>query len=204
MKNKNNWMVCFLVCLVILVACAVFYNWSILDMKDQLNASEALNQRTHDELKSTQEELASVAQNLELETVKTGILTTELDIATKELDVANETILDLKSIEYELVYMGEFKLTHYCCEKRNHICGTGNGVTATGTQVTAGRTVAVDPKTIPYGSQVYVEGYGWRTAEDCGSAVKNKQIDIAVETHSDALSMGVTSGGVWLLVKKGS
>jgi len=34
--------------------------------------------------------------------------------------------------------------------------------------------------------------------------VKNKQIDIAVETHSDALSMGVTSGGVWLLIEKDS
>jgi 3D (Asp-Asp-Asp) domain-containing protein len=155
-------------------------------------------------IQSSQEELASVVENLELEITKSEQLATELDAMTKSLSEANETILALKSIEYELIYMGEFKLTHYCTELRKHICGTGAGITATGTQVTAGRTIAVDPTVIPYGSQVYIEGYGWRTAEDCGGAVKNKQIDIAVDTHSNALSMGVKSGGVWLLVQKGS
>ena len=75
-------------------------------------------------------------------------------------------------------------------------------MTATGTQVIPGRTIAVDPKVIPYGSEVYIEGYGLRVAEDCGGAVNGKHIDIAVYSHSQALSMGTTSGGVWLLVKR--
>jgi 3D (Asp-Asp-Asp) domain-containing protein len=120
-----------------------------------------------------------------------------------ELDATKITISDLKSNEYELVYIGDYKLTHYCTEKRSHICGTGAGITVTGTQVTAGRTIAVDPSVIPYGTEVYIEGYGWRVAEDCGGAVSGKHIDIAVETHSQALSMGTTTGGVWILVKKG-
>ena len=155
-------------------------------------------------LQSAQEELASVTENLQLECTKSEKLATELDYMTKSLNEANGTISALKDTEYELVYIGEFKLTHYCCELRDHICGTGDGITATGTQVTAGRTIAVDPKVIPYGSQVYIEGYGWYVAEDCGSAIKNNQIDIAVETHTDALSMGVKNGGVWILIQKHS
>ena len=52
------------------------------------------------------------------------------------------------------------------------------------------------------GSQLYIEGYGFCTAEDSGGAVQGSHIDIAVETHEEALDMGITSGGVWILVKK--
>jgi 3D (Asp-Asp-Asp) domain-containing protein len=170
---------------------------------------------TLDELYAVEDQLFSTQDNLKKEIYKSSKLEESLNEANKEieninlkleeansaLESANITIDELKSNEYKLVYIGDFKLTHYCCEKYEHICGTGSGITATGTKVTAGRTIAVDPKVIPYGTKVYIEGYGWRTAEDCGGAVKNKQIDIAVETHSKAWSMGTKSGGVWMLVK---
>ena len=61
----------------------------------------------------------------------------------------------------------------------------GYGITRSGTRATAGRTVAVDPATIPLGSQLYVvfpapHEYltGYYTAEDTGSAVKGDIIDI--------------------------
>jgi 3D (Asp-Asp-Asp) domain-containing protein len=167
----------------------------------ELNNSQVLLSTTENELKLTQE-------NLLVETEKSSKLNAslkatqaELEDKIAELEIVNTNIEDLKSNEYNLVYIGDFKLTHYCCEKYKHICGTGSGKTATGTKVTAGRTIAVDPKVIPYGTKVYIEGYGWRTAEDCGGAVKNKQIDIAVDTHNEAWSMGEKSGGVWILVK---
>lgn len=197
MKNKGKDIVWFVICLIVLFVCVMFYNWVFIDMRNELNAKNAL-------LEHTQKELNSVTENLQLEYTKSEKLAAQLDHVTKSLDNVNETILALKNTEYELIYMGTFKLTHYCTEVYKHICGTGTGITSTGTQVTAGRTIAVDPTVIPYGSKVYIEGYGWRTAEDCGGAVKNKQIDIAVETHSDALSMGVSVGGVWILVEKGT
>ena len=119
-----------------------------------------------------------------------------------KLDAANEMLTDLKSTEYELVYIGEYKISHYCVERYAHICGGGNGITATGTTVTPGRTIAVDSSYIPYGSQVYIEGYGWRTAEDCGGGIHGKHIDMAVNTHDEAMSLGVKYTGVWLLVRK--
>lgn len=196
MKNKYNLLI-FIICLFILLMCTMVGKGLFAIAEEEVNENNML-------LQTVQEELALVTENLQLECAKSEKLSAELDLMTKSLAEANATISALKSTEYELVYMGEFKLTHYCCEHRKHICGTGDGITATGTQVTAGRTIAVDPKVIPYGTQVYIEGYGWRTAEDCGGAIKNKQIDIAVDTHSHALSMGVKSGGVWLLVEKGS
>lgn len=126
----------------------------------------------------------------------------ELEVVNNELNTANATIADLKSDEYELVYIGDYKLTHYCDERYKHICGWGIGLTASGANTEVGRTIAVDPNIIPYGTQVYIEGYGWRVAEDCGGAVKNNHIDILVNTHDEALSLGTKTGGVWMLVHK--
>ena len=56
--------------------------------------------------------------------------------------------------------------------------------TATGTTATAGRTIAVDPKVIPYGTKVYIEGYGYRIAEDCGG-FRGNHIDIFVNRISE-------------------
>jgi 3D (Asp-Asp-Asp) domain-containing protein len=65
------------------------------------------------------------------------------------------------------------------------------GITRSGSRATEGRTVAVDPGLIPLGSWVYIEGYGFRRAEDTGSAVRNKRIDIYFEDDQRALSFGL-------------
>ena len=57
------------------------------------------------------------------------------------------------------------------------------GITASGTTVTEGRTIAVDPKVIPMGWWVYIEGIGFRRAEDTGSAVKGNKIDVYFESR---------------------
>ncbi len=92
-------------------------------------------------------------------------------------------------------------VSHYCCEKRPHICGTGNGITASGVPVQAGVSVAVDPKVIPLGSTVYVD-YGdgvvhTYIAHDTGSAIKGNRIDVAVETHAEASRLGLKKAIVW-------
>lgn len=50
--------------------------------------------------------------------------------------------------------LGEFRLTAYCpCMK---CCGKTDGITSTGTTAAEGRTIAVDPRVIPYGSAVTI------------------------------------------------
>lgn len=126
-------------------------------------------------------------------------LKNELNVVQGELEDANQIIDDLKDTD-KLVYLGEFKYTHYCTEKYKHVCGEGAGVTYTGTKVTPGRSIAVDPKVIPLGSKVYVAGYGWRVAEDIGGGVDGNHIDVAVGTHEQALTAGLTGGNVWILI----
>jgi len=52
------------------------------------------------------------------------------------------------------------------------------------------RIVAVDPKLIPYGSWVWVEGLGWYRAQDCGSAIKGFRLDLLTATERDAMTFG--------------
>lgn len=83
--------------------------------------------------------------------------------------------------------LGKFTLTAYCgCSS----CSGGWGSkTATGTQAKVGRTIAVDPKVIPYGTKIKI-GKTIYTAEDCGGGIKGKHIDIYFDNHSDAVEFG--------------
>lgn len=92
-------------------------------------------------------------------------------------------------------YLGEFKLTRYCS---GSCCNGGYNGTALGTPIVAGRTIAVDPKVIPLGSEVYIEGYGTFIAEDTGGAIKGNKIDIAVGSHSEAMQGGVSYANVYV------
>ena len=112
--------------------------------------------------------------------------------------------MDCKVNEYES--LGVFQLTHYCCCKK--CCGkhsfevTGKpNKTATGTYPEAGRTIAVDPKIIPYGTIVRIDGEDY-VAEDCGGGVKGNQIDIYCDTHEEALQKGVKYKEVFILKKQ--
>lgn len=91
--------------------------------------------------------------------------------------------------------LGEFMITHYCA------CGKctidGDGITATGTKAAAGRTIAVDPEVIPYGTIVIIDGHAY-VAEDCGGAIKGRRIDIFMESHQEALEAGVKVAEVYV------
>ena len=78
-------------------------------------------------------------------------------------------------------------LTAYCpCVK---CCGKSDGITASGTQATAGRTVAVDTRLIPYGTEISIDGKTY-IAEDCGGKVKGYTIDVFFDSHEEALNFG--------------
>lgn len=109
-----------------------------------------------------------------------------------------ETESEEEALLARAISIGVCRITHYCCEKRKHICGTGDGITASGTQVTPYYSVAVDPKVIPLGSLVYINGQ-WYRAEDTGGAIKGNRVDIAVTTHQEALKLGVLSAEVFYI-----
>lgn len=90
---------------------------------------------------------------------------------------------------------GEYTITYYCaCEE---CCGKSDGITATGTQATEGRTIAVDPEVIPYGTEVIIDGHTY-IAEDCGGSIKGKRIDIYVDDHDRALQYGIHKAKIYI------
>lgn len=91
-------------------------------------------------------------------------------------------------------YLGNYKLTAYCsCS----ICRNKWGK-RTAVNPTQGRTIAVDPTVIPYGTSVYIEGYGTYIAEDTGGVIKNSRIDMFFNSHTEALKFGVRYADVYL------
>ena len=97
---------------------------------------------------------------------------------------------------YKRIPFGEFKLTAYCpccdCSEDYYI------ETATGTTAKQGRTIAVDPDVIPFGSQVLI-GDTLYIAEDCGGRVVGDTVDIYFDKHEDVERFGVKYANIWII-----
>lgn len=156
------------------------------------------------------------AQNVQSAPLSVDFSYFQNDIEAKRMPMTRELECEIVPLENEHPETGQNDLdelrgfdgvlreciiTYYCCEKRPHICGGGTGKTATGTDVTAGRSAAVDPNVIPLGAEIFVD-YGDGVlhsyiAEDTGSAVLGGHIDLAVQTHEEALELGTAVATVW-------
>jgi len=62
--------------------------------------------------------------------------------------------------------------------------------TKTGTWPKEGRTVAVDPAVIPYGTRLIINGKPGYIAEDCGGAIKGNKIDIYMTDYERCIQFG--------------
>lgn len=93
----------------------------------------------------------------------------------KTIASRNGQLLDYKSVIY-------VEATAY----------SGGGITATGTVPVRDpngiSTISVDPRVIPLGSLVYVEGYGKAIAADTGGAIVGNIIDVYVNSNEEALN----------------
>lgn len=72
-------------------------------------------------------------------------------------------------------------------------CKGCSGKTATGIDLKKNpdsKVIAVDPKVIPLGTEVWVEGYGDAIAADTGGAIKGKKIDVFYPKKSQAYNWG--------------
>ena len=104
--------------------------------------------------------------------------------------------------ELETINLGEYKLTAYCaCVK---CCGknpndVGYGITKSGIRAVEGVTVAADPKVIPLGTEIIIDGLGEYTVQDTGGAIKGNRIDVYFDSHQDALEFGVQHKQIYIM-----
>lgn len=81
-------------------------------------------------------------------------------------------------------------------------CTGCSGITANGTDIRSNpnqKVIAVDPRVIPLGTKVWVEGYGEATAADTGGAIKGNKIDVFIPTEGQARNWGVRTVTVKIL-----
>ena len=81
-----------------------------------------------------------------------------------------------------------YRVTAYCpCEK---CCGRfSDGITASGAPA-KGKLIAA-PKSIPFGTWIDIEGYGYAEVLDRGGAIKGNRLDLLFPTHQEALNWGI-------------
>ncbi|QWG84159.1 enterotoxin [Bacillus mycoides] len=106
--------------------------------------------------------------------------------ATKTQEVSKN---NTQSAKRELTVVA----TAYTADPSENGTYGGRVLTAMGHDLTANpnmRIIAVDPKVIPLGSKVWVEGYGEAIAGDTGSAIKGNRIDVLMGSKSKAMNWG--------------
>lgn len=110
---------------------------------------------------------------------------------------AEEAASAQKEQNHSTKSLGTFQLTGYCpC----YSCSEGWGRhTSTGKLASSNHTIAVDPRVIPYGSRVMIDGVIY-TAEDCGGGVKGNHIDIFYDTHAETRQHGTQYKEIFLVV----
>lgn len=81
-----------------------------------------------------------------------------------------------------------WRITAYCPEKC--CCGEyADGITSSGAPA-KGKLIAA-PKSIPFGTWIDIEGYGYAEVLDRGGAIKGRRLDVFFPTHQEALNWGV-------------
>lgn len=112
--------------------------------------------------------------------------------------VVHEVVREVVRYEQPWNTIENVRLTAYCpCAK---CCGKWeNGITASGVIAQEGRTVAVDPKVIPLGAEVEINGAIY-IAEDTG--VVGNSVDIFMNSHQAALDFGLQYAAIkWRMPK---
>lgn len=124
------------------------------------------------------------------EPVKTEVLSTSIVREPGAVAISQNNKVKRSGVSFKYKkLLTNVSMTAYSSEES----GIGNR-TASGTRVKQGQTIAVDPKVIPLGWWVYIEGLGFRRAEDTGGAIKGKKIDVYYDSLKAANNFGRKKG----------
>ena len=163
-------------------------------------------------LAALQLELQRRALQAELATLQQQLTALEADLAKNRalLDEAarrqatNARLLEQLRQWLDTWQVSVFEVTGYApFDSQRGLCHDGDPrITASGTYPGTG-TIAVNPRAIPYGTPLWVEGYGWGRALDTGAAMRAapKRLDLFFETREAALAWGRRSVRVVLPIQ---
>lgn len=105
--------------------------------------------------------------------------TEAVEVKEEKVEVAEEQVVDEMTVT----------ATAYTA-----YCPGCSGTTAYGIDLRSNpnqKVIAVDPRIIPLGTKVWVEGYGEAIAGDTGGAIKGHKIDVFIPSYDSAMEWGV-------------
>ncbi len=134
----------------------------------------AINENSQ-RIKSLEEDIKQLEDRKEF-------LEDERDRLYEELDNQKDRIQELEDIK-----LFSMVATAYTDDYASQ--GKWVGKTASGMKPQVG-VVAVDPKVIPLGTELYIEGYGEAIAGDTGGAIKGHRIDLFFNSRGECMEFG--------------
>lgn len=132
--------------------------------------------------------------NLKSDTIK---IKQKLNISSKAATAAKKKKTPSRSNDNKVVKEIIVSASAYTAN-----CNGCSGITSTGINLKRNpdvKVIAVDPKVIPLGTKVHVEGYGYAVAGDIGSAIKGNKIDVFFAAKSEAYKWGRKSVKIKIL-----
>lgn len=134
----------------------------------QSRATQAAYEEQAKQIKLYKDELNEVQGQLQ-EYTKYKAMYECVDVERNQLKAQVEELSKWKAL-------GQFVITFYWPGEDQY-----GSLTSTGVAAVEGKTIAVDPNIIPYGSTVLIDGKEY-LAQDCGGAIKGNKIDVFVES----------------------
>ena len=119
----------------------------------------------------------------------------EKQVETLQAEIRAQNIPKAVSVETPKetrIHAGQYKITHY----EPWVTGTNRTASQKTASDGVGLWVAANPEDFPLGTELYIDGYGYRTVEDTG--VPQGTIDVLVSDEETAVTLGVRRGiDVW-------
>ena len=107
---------------------------------------------------------------------------------TKKENGSNHTSTSGTSLYIMSLLISNIVVTAYCsCQI---CCGpNASNITASGNKPRQGITVAA-PRSIPFGTKLYIPSIGWRTVEDRLAKKYDNRVDVYYKSHKEAKRFG--------------
>ncbi|WP_172805424.1 cell wall-binding protein EntB [Bacillus mycoides] len=154
--------------------------------KEEARAQEIAKAKEKEKEETKAQEIAKAKEEAKAREIEKAKEEAKAKEATKTQEVSKN---NTQSAKRELTVVA----TAYTADPSENGTYGGRVLTAMGHDLTANpnmRIIAVDPKVIPLGSKVWVEGYGEAIAGDTGSAIKGNRIDVLMGSKSKAMNWG--------------
>ncbi|MEK3980130.1 3D domain-containing protein [Psychrobacillus sp. FSL K6-2836] len=137
-------------------------------------------------------DVLNVSEDRIPETVNNVAVASTLARSSPPTNVSEEPKVPASSSIIEPVSSGEEMIV--TATAYTAYCEGCSGTTAYGIDLRANpdqKVIAVDPRIIPLGTKVWVEGYGEAIAGDTGGAIKGNKIDVFIPSYDNAIAWGV-------------